>query len=385
MVSLKVHKAIAVLLLGAAIATSTTAYADDSIVVIEGLDEVNQARAQSKSTTSQKAIIGINNTVFKGNNGECYGYFEQGCEVTLTQLGSTLSTVQYNGLTGLVDTMSLITDAAAMQSMIDSLNLRKMVIASFDGMPIRANADIVSGVIQKTQAGESYNWVADYGDYYQIELDSGIVCFLKKDYASVTYDYPRIKSNTEEDNELLVSEDVILKTKTIGEQSASHPITSSPSYYYNYNNYQFRNSGNSNVPNIPINGTGETTDLRKSIVSFAISYVGNRYVWGGEDLDNGVDCSGFVMRIYEHFGYSINRVAEDQANNGIRVDPYSVQPGDLIFFAYEDGYIYHVGMYIGGGQYVNASNSADYPIGGVKIANYDPSSVYCAVDIIDSF
>ena len=239
MVSLKVHKAIAVLLLGAVIATSTTAYADDNIVVIEGLDEVNQARAQSKSTTSQKAIIGINNTVFKGNNGECYGYFEQGCEVTLTQLGSTLSTVQYNGLTGLVDTMSLITDAAAMQSMIDSLNLRKMVIASFDGMPIRANADIVSGVIQKTQAGESYNWVADYGDYYQIELDSGIVCFLKKDYATVPYDYPRIKSNTEEDNELLVSEDVILKTKTIGEQSASHPITSSPSYYYNYNNYHW--------------------------------------------------------------------------------------------------------------------------------------------------
>ena len=138
------------------------------------------------------------------------------------------------------------------------------------------------------------------------------------------------------------------------------------------------------MPNIPINGTGQTTDLRRSIVQFAVQYVGNKYVWGGEDLDNGIDCSGFVMKVYEHFGYSLNRVAEDQANNGFRISPYDVQPGDLIFFAYEDGYIHHVGMYIGGNQYVHSSNSADYPAGGVKISNYDPSTVYCAVDIVDN-
>ena len=60
--------------------------------------------------------------------------------------------------------------------------------------------------------------------------------------------------------------------------------------------------------------------------------------------------------VYSRFGYQLNRVAEDQARNGVHVDPSDLQPGDILCF-YSNGYIGHVGMYIGNGQFVHAANS----------------------------
>ena len=362
--------------------------ADDGVVVIEGLDEVNAQRKKDAENTTQLAMIGADDVPLfsdASNQSSCLGYFQMGCNVQLLQLAPSYSTVTIDGITGYVDTSKLITDSNAQKAMIQSLNLRTVIVATVGNMPIRENADVLGSIISRTQSGVEYNYVNTVGDYYQVEMPSGLVGFVKSEYTNLTYDYPGLLSAPKAQSGDLVSEDVIIKTKKIGEQAAQHPtIQQAPQYYYNYNNYQFNNAGQANVPNIPINGTGQTTDLRRSIVQFAIQYVGNKYVWGGEDLDNGVDCSGFVMKVYEHFGYSLDRVAEDQANNGFRISPRDVQPGDLIFFAYEDGYIHHVGMYIGGNQYVHASNSADYPAGGIKISNYEPDTVFCAVDIVDS-
>ena len=96
--------------------------------------------------------------------------------------------------------------------------------------------------------------------------------------------------------------------------------------------------------------------IRTSMVDFALQFVGNPYVWGGTSLTNGADCSGFVQTIYSTYGYSIPRVAEDQAQYGTKIPVEDALPGDLIFYA-EDGYIYHVVMYIGNGQTVQAANS----------------------------
>jgi cell wall-associated NlpC family hydrolase len=95
---------------------------------------------------------------------------------------------------------------------------------------------------------------------------------------------------------------------------------------------------------------------REAMVNFALQFVGNPYVWGGTSLTNGADCSGFVQSIYAYFGYSLPRVAEDQACYGTQIPIGSAQPGDLIFYA-KNGYVYHVSMYIGNGQVVQAANS----------------------------
>ena len=95
---------------------------------------------------------------------------------------------------------------------------------------------------------------------------------------------------------------------------------------------------------------------RKEIVEFALQFVGNPYVWGGTSLTNGADCSGFAQSVYAHFGYSIPRVACDQACYGRQIPLEDAQPGDLVFYA-SNGYVFHTAMYIGDGMTVQAGNS----------------------------
>ena len=96
--------------------------------------------------------------------------------------------------------------------------------------------------------------------------------------------------------------------------------------------------------------------FRNEIVNYACQFVGNPYVWGGTSLTNGADCSGFVMKVLEHFGISVPRVSRDQARAGVRVTSANMKPGDLVFYANSSGTVNHVGMYIGNGQVVNAAS-----------------------------
>lgn len=99
---------------------------------------------------------------------------------------------------------------------------------------------------------------------------------------------------------------------------------------------------------------------RKTLIENALSYVGNPYVWGGENLEKGVDCSGFTQQIYKEFGIDLPHSSSSQRNVGEAV-PIDQEPkqGDLICY---DG---HVAIYIGDGKIVHASNPTD----GIKVTD----------------
>ena len=67
------------------------------------------------------------------------------------------------------------------------------------------------------------------------------------------------------------------------------------------------------------------------IAQYAQQYVGYPYVYGGSS-PSGFDCSGFVTYVCKHFGYSVNRTASAQMDNGTAVSKSQLQPGDLVFF-----------------------------------------------------
>lgn len=104
------------------------------------------------------------------------------------------------------------------------------------------------------------------------------------------------------------------------------------------------------------------SELGKQMAKFGCQYIGNKYVYGGTSLTDGIDCSGFTYRIYQHFGYTIPRTSLSQRSIGKEVSLENAQPGDIVCYSG------HVGLYIGGGYIVHASNSKPYPKGGIKVS-----------------
>lgn len=95
----------------------------------------------------------------------------------------------------------------------------------------------------------------------------------------------------------------------------------------------------------------------EELVQYALQFVGNPYVWGGNSLTNGCDCSGFVHLIYGHFGYETVRYSMSFLNEGVPVDRADVRPGDIVVYTMHNG-IGHVAIYIGNGKIVEAQSSA---------------------------
>lgn len=125
------------------------------------------------------------------------------------------------------------------------------------------------------------------------------------------------------------------------------------------------------------------TSKGQAIADYALKFVGYPYLYGGAtNLTKGVDCSGFTMLVHKYFGINIPRVAGAQAlGTSAHGGPFAkmkviseseLLPGDIICYYSPVG---HVGIYIGNGKIVHASNSKPYPSGGIKISAYNYSKI----------
>ena len=108
------------------------------------------------------------------------------------------------------------------------------------------------------------------------------------------------------------------------------------------------------------------------VVSYAMQYLGTPYAYGGTG-SGGFDCSGFTMHVFASFGVSLAHGATPQLNNGYSVSMSELQPGDLVFFfgTYNtSSAASHVGIYIGGGQFIHASSSRGVIISSLSESYY---------------
>lgn len=120
------------------------------------------------------------------------------------------------------------------------------------------------------------------------------------------------------------------------------------------------------------------SNVRVDMIQYACQFIGNRYVWGGTSLTNGVDCSGFTMRIYEKYGIYLPHSSKAQAGYGTRINASEAKPGDLFFYG-SGSSISHVAMYIGNGQVVHASSAKT----GIKISNAFYRTPICVTRLIN--
>lgn len=102
------------------------------------------------------------------------------------------------------------------------------------------------------------------------------------------------------------------------------------------------------------------------IVDHALSLVGVPYVFGGSSR-SGFDCSGYTQYVFKGSGISLARSSFDQFHSGSSVSRDQLKSGDLVFFNTYTSGASHVGIYIGGGRFVHASNS------GVRVTSLNDS------------
>ena len=105
-----------------------------------------------------------------------------------------------------------------------------------------------------------------------------------------------------------------------------------------------------------------TQAVKQEVVDTSCTYIGTPYVYGGAS-PSGFDCSGFTLYIYELFGYSLPHSATAQLSYGTQVDKDALQMGDLVFFLdsrYASSGASHVGLYIGGGNFIHAPNPSEH-------------------------
>ncbi|HEX9078565.1 MAG TPA: NlpC/P60 family protein [Desulfuromonadaceae bacterium] len=114
-------------------------------------------------------------------------------------------------------------------------------------------------------------------------------------------------------------------------------------------------------------GRGDTRDMGAIAARTAERFVGIPYRWGGENVVDGMDCSGFVRAVFNLCGVSIPRTSRDQFRTGEPVGRDSLRDGDLVFFGQSEDKINHVGIYVGSGRFVHAPRRGEE----IKVSTVD--------------
>ncbi|MCM1065005.1 MAG: C40 family peptidase [Eubacterium sp.] len=175
---------------------------------------------------------------------------------------------------------------------------------------------------------ETEGWV-------KVDVEEGIG-WISTDYATLHTEFVQAESREEEAARLAKEAEERRRAREAAAAKAAQAAQSAPASSVSAQTYVV--SGDS--------------EMGSAVAEYALQFVGNPYVYGGSSLTNGTDCSGFVMSVYANFGVSLPHSSSADRSQGAAVDGLSnAQPGDIICYSG------HVGLYIGNGQIVHASNS----------------------------
>ena len=235
-------------------------------------------------------------------------------------------------------------------------------------------------IISKLNNGESVNIVEKVNDWYGIELENnnGKVKYVHSNFIKQIEEG---SDDTEKALEGRVNVDVLSVRN--GDSIGADKIDE----VYKEQQLEIVSVGDEWIKVVtPENGTGYVykafvtlnqispldssydMTLGEQVVAYGKQFLGNPYVYGGNSLTNGVDCSGFTQQVFKYFGININRSSCTQYNNGVRISRSQLKAGDLVFYGY-NGNISHVGIYIGNNKIIHANDSKT----GIIIGNIDPT------------
>ncbi len=231
-----------------------------------------------------------------------------------------------------------VAEGSKAQEIADNVS-KKQATVTTTTLRVRAAADPESDVISLIGKGEQLDIIKEENGWYKVNTADG-EGYISADFADVEQIYPEAVSIETERKEQEEKEAKEKAEKEAKQKSTSQKSSASGST---------KSSGS--TASSKSSGSTSGSSQGQAVVNYAMQFIGNPYVWGGSSLTNGTDCSGFTMSVYSHFGVSLPHYDGAQRSCGTAVLSLAeAQPGDLIC------YYGHVGIYIGNGQIVHASN-----------------------------
>lgn len=250
---------------------------------------------------------------------------------------------------------------AALEVIDDYVTRYAVVIA--DRLNVRENPGTDSSRIGYIDKGErvrllEHVYLDNQEEWLKVQYTDNSTGYVAAEYVNIVEEFVYGKTLEEEEKEL-AEKRALEARKQVPESQASE---------------------NTSISVTPPNTDYATNEeLRGEIVEYAMQYLGNKYVHGGQTLAGGTDCSGFTSLIYAEFGYSLSRTPGGQLSGAGRGIDYSeIQPGDIICYG-SGGTCTHVGMYIGNGQIIHSST----PTKGVVIGNATYTTILGVRNIVD--
>ena len=406
---------IAVCGLSMALMMPQAAYAAETLSVQVSAREGITTVGNKQSAYDNVAISHVSNYVNirseANTSSSIVGKIYNNCAATILATvdgeGGTWYQIQSGSVKGYIKSEYFITSAEAEKI---AKNVGTVyVTVSADGLNLREQPNMNSAVLTTLSKDSEYLEVKEDGDFIEIQVDESLSGYVHKDYVTQRVEFKQAVSVEEEKQKAeeaarikKEADDAIAKVEELKKESGQStenkdtPSTSIGMIAQNPNvdngttkeqtnqrsqGSTSQNTGNtagpgSNSSNGSSTSTGSSTGtsgsyqstqngpgsavydsaVRTAIVAYAKQFLGNPYVYGGTSLTNGADCSGFTMRIFEHFGVSTGRTSRDQASNGKQISLSEIQPGDLLFYA-SGKTINHVALYIGNGKIIHASTS----------------------------
>ena len=221
---------------------------------------------------------------------------------------------------------------------------------------VRKAANIDSKRIGYLDNGEKAKIEENLGEWLKVEYSGGQTGYVSSEYVDTEEEFTYAISIEEERAKIAKQKELEERKRQEEAQKPENtaPAVQEPAAY------------------------SDNTELRESLVAYALQYVGNPYVNGGNSLTNGTDCSGYTSLVYANFGYGLSRTPSGQlSSNGRSVSLDEIQPGDIV--CYGKSKCTHVGIYIGDGQIVHAAN----PRKGIVVYNVGYDNILGVKNVID--
>lgn len=282
---------------------------------------------------------------------EAVGKLPQGAVAEVVEQGESWTKIQSGSVTGYVKNEFVVFGDDAGD--YAEANCDKIATVTTTTLKVREEASAESTCLTMIPEGESYEVLDCAEGWTKILISEEFTGYVSNEFIQLEFDLGTAISKEEEEAELARQQELARQAQT--QQQATQQAAPAPAPVQQA----------APVQQVAPVDMGDVSGTRADLVNYALQFVGNPYVYGGSSLTNGTDCSGFTMRVYEHFGYSLYRSSRDQIRNGTNIGIYEVQPGDLLFYNNGGSTIGHVAIYIGNGQIVHAST----PRTGIIVSN----------------